>query len=133
MTKLSKKSILDNSSLFSNSYNIFDSISFLICLTCFVFVNVRGPKIIIILAQKSNLEFLPKSATSLITPTKDNYFTNDSIYEQFSRLFILIKYSDFFKKLDFRIDLVVDNATTHTKKHVDVNMFAMNINKSCPV
>ncbi|CAF1133361.1 unnamed protein product [Brachionus calyciflorus] len=65
-----------------------------------------------ILNKESQLGFLSKSATSIITPSKDKYFNNESIHEQFS---------------------LVDNATTHTKKYVDANMFALNINKSCPV
>ncbi len=31
------------------------------------------------------------------------------------------------------MNLLVDNATTHTKTHLDVRMFCKNTNKSCPV
>lgn len=85
------------------------------------------------LVSENRLNFLEKSATSIITPSKDSYFDNDSILEQFKRLFTLMKYSETFRRVDYRVDLLVDNATTHTKRHIDVNMFSKGINKSCPV
>ncbi len=45
----------------------------------------------------------------------------------------MIKYSRIFQSVNYRIDLLVDNATTHTKTHLDLRMFCKNANKSCPV
>ena len=36
------------------------------------------------------------------------------------------------KSVNFRIDILVDNATTHTKASVDVNMFGKSAGTACP-
>ncbi|CAF1121717.1 unnamed protein product [Brachionus calyciflorus] len=74
-----------------------------------------------------------RSATAIISQSKENYFDNTSILEQYKRLISLIKYSSIFKSVNFRVDLLVDNATTHTKCQVDINLFAKSMNRSTPV
>lgn len=69
----------------------------------------------------------------MITPKKDNYFDNETILYQFRRLFTLFKYCEVLKASKFEIDLLVDNATTHTKVEIDVNLFAKGVNHSTPV
>ncbi len=44
-----------------------------------------------------------------------------------------MKYSEIFIRNGFRVDLLVDNATTHTKALIDISMFAKSINRACPV
>ncbi|CAF1082781.1 unnamed protein product [Brachionus calyciflorus] len=83
--------------------------------------------------DNSKLEFIERSACSIITPSKDNYFDNETILMQFKRLFTMIRYSYALKNVDYRVDLLVDNATTHTKSNVDVNLFGKGINNSSPV
>jgi hypothetical protein len=69
----------------------------------------------------------------LISPGKDNYLDNEAIIEQFKRLFTLMNYSEIIIRNGFRVDLLVDNATTHTKALIDISMFAKSINRACPV
>ncbi|RNA30240.1 hypothetical protein BpHYR1_014741 [Brachionus plicatilis] len=69
----------------------------------------------------------------MITPKKDNYFDNETFLYQFRRLFTLFKYSEVLKASNFEIDLLVDNATTHTKVEIDVSLFAKGVNHSSPV
>ena len=85
------------------------------------------------LLQDDDMNFLPKTATSIITPSKESYFDNDCILKQFQRLIILMRFSEIFQQVDFRVDLIVDNATTHTKALVDVSMFGKSINTASPV
>lgn len=44
-----------------------------------------------------------------------------------------MRYSEVFKAVDFRENLLVDNATTHTKTKVDVNYFSKEIDHSSTV
>ena len=44
-----------------------------------------------------------------------------------------MKYSQVFIDHGFRVDLLVDNATTHTKALVDISMFAKSANRACPI
>jgi hypothetical protein len=58
-----------------------------------------------------------------LEPGKDNYIDNEVIMQQFNRLFILLKYKKFFENAD--IEILVDNARTHSAKQYDL----MNFNK----
>ena len=44
-----------------------------------------------------------------------------------------MRFSEIFKSVNFRVDLLVDNATTQTKAEIDINMFSKGINKANPV
>ena len=69
--------------------------------------------------------YLLRSATRFIELNGENYFDNDTILEQFERLFQLIEFKeDFF---DHEIDILVDNATTHTAKEFRLNEFRKGI------
>ena len=46
---------------------------------------------------KTDLNFTPKTATRIITPTEDGYFDNASAYTQFIRLMTLIRFSKIMK------------------------------------
>ena len=52
------------------------------------------------LLKKTELNFTPKTATSIITPGKDSYFDNEAVLTQFSRLLTLIRYSKIMKSVD---------------------------------
>ncbi len=87
------------------------------------------------LAEKSTFSdfYLDRSATLLITPGKDSYLDNEAVIHQFKRFMILMKHSAFFKKANFRVDILVDQATTHTKALVDLKMFSKSPNRKCPI
>jgi hypothetical protein len=44
-----------------------------------------------------------------------------------------MKYSAIFKAVNYRVDVLVDNATTHTKALVDVSIFNKSIDTHCGV
>ena len=44
-----------------------------------------------------------------------------------------MKYSKIFKDVNYRVDILVDNATTHTKALVDVSMFNKSIDTHCGI
>jgi len=76
------------------------------------------------------LNYYNNSANAWIHPGKDNYFDNKTILCQFERLFKMLKY-----KKDFRnheIEIIVDNATTHTSIAYDVNLIGMTPGSRCP-
>jgi hypothetical protein len=85
------------------------------------------------LLNKTELNYTPKTATSIITPGKDNYFDNNSVLDQFTRLITLIRFSKIMKSVNYRIDILVDNATTHTKALVDVSMFGKTAGTACSI
>lgn len=67
------------------------------------------------------INYYPRSANAWIEPKKDNYFDSDIIQKQFDRFFIMAKFKKAFK--DHSIEIIVDNARTHTTKVYDVKMF----------
>ena len=67
------------------------------------------------------VNYLPRSANAWIEPKKDMYFDNDLVLKQFKRLFILLRFKRSF--LNYQIEVIVDNARTHSAKIYDVKMF----------
>lgn len=67
------------------------------------------------------LNYFLMSPNAWIEPKKDNYFDNDVILKQFERLFILLKFKKAF--MNCQIEVIVDNATTHSSKVYDINQF----------
>ncbi|CAF4500820.1 unnamed protein product, partial [Didymodactylos carnosus] len=75
--------------------------------------------------------FKTYSATAGITIGQDAYFNNETVLFQFERLFQLVKYKTEFK--DHDIEIVVDNARTHSAKEYSINDFGKGIDTRCPV
>ena len=73
--------------------------------------------------SQNQMSFFNRTASAWIEPGKDCYFNNEDILYQFERLFKLLK----FKKAygNFEVEILVDNARTHTSKLYDLN----NLNK----
>jgi transposase len=69
------------------------------------------------------LNFYERSASGWLEPGKENYVDNKVILQQFERLFILLKYKKSFENA--QIEVLVDNARTHSAKQYDL----MNFNK----
>jgi len=65
--------------------------------------------------------FLTRSATRFIELNGDNYLDNDAVVEQFERLCMMVNFKD--EYYGHEIDILVDNATTHTAKPFDVSQF----------
>jgi hypothetical protein len=79
--------------------------------------------------QDDFLNFYPQSPNAWIEPKKDNYFDNTQILKQFERLFILLKFKKIFKNCS--IEVLVDNARTHSAKIYDPNGFNKNPGTNC--
>jgi hypothetical protein len=71
-----------------------------------------------------------RSANAFIQPGKDSYFNNSNILKQFERLFILLKFKKSFFNHD--IDIIVDNARTHTAMKYDISKLSIKSNTKCP-
>ena len=77
-----------------------------------------------LLAPQNQINFFNNSASAWIEPGKDCYFNNEDILLQFERLFKLLKFKKSYEHFD--IEILVDNARTHTSKLYDLN----NLNKN---
>jgi hypothetical protein len=76
-------------------------------------------------------KYLERSASRFIELYGDNYFDNAAILEQFERLFQFLEFKNYY--LHHVIDILVDNATTHTAKPYTVNDFRKGKGIHCPV
>ena len=59
------------------------------------------------------------------------YFDNETILNQFERLFQLLPFKTEYKGHDFEV--IVDNARTHSAKEFNLNGFGKKIGTRCPV
>jgi len=82
-----------------------------------------------LLNNNSFLNYRPRSADACIIPKKDNYFDNDIILCQFETLFQLLEFKTSYK--DYEIEVIVDNARTHSAKMYDVKFFNKNPATNC--
>ena len=102
-------------------------------MTCFELSEVGWNKAISEHPELNNDSYINKTATAIIEPSKNNYFDNDSILSQFERLLLCMNYSSIFKDNNYRVDILVDNATTHTKALIDAKMFNKGVNTHCGI
>ena len=79
----------------------------------------------------SGISFFENSATAGICADQDGYFDNFTVLSQFQRLFILLSFKEDCK--GHEIEIVVDNARTHTAHSYSVNDFPEGIDRKCPV
>ena len=75
------------------------------------------------------LNYFPGSANAWIEQKKDNYFDNKVIMRQFEWLFKLIKFKRSF--VDHKIEVLLDNARTHTAKVYDINLMNKSAGTNC--
>ena len=83
------------------------------------------------LNEDSDVEFLPGTATGSLAIGTDGYFDNQTVLEQFERLFKLMRFKKEFD--DHRIEIIVDNARTHTARAYGLNDFGKTSGTRCPV
>lgn len=76
------------------------------------------------------LNFFPRSASAWIHPQKDCYFNNSTILKQFERLFKLSQFKRAYQEK--QLEVLVDNATTHSAKLYDVSNFSKKCGTFCP-
>ena len=83
------------------------------------------------LASSHNLNYAEHSATAGINLGQDGYFDSNTVWTQFERLFIRLSFKGDFK--DHEIEVIVDNARTHSAQEYSVNDFSKGIDTKCPV
>ena len=83
------------------------------------------------LATTDNVGYIPRTATASLNIGTDGYFDNETILCQFERLFQLIEFKGDYK--NHQIEILVDNARTHTAKSYSLQDFGKNIGTRCPV
>jgi hypothetical protein len=78
-----------------------------------------------------DVNYLDRTATASINIGTDAYFDNDTILGQLERLFQMLEFKQEYK--DNQIEIIVDNARTHTAKSYSLQDFGKSIVTCCPV
>ena len=84
-----------------------------------------------LLSANNDVNYLSRIATASINIGTDAYFDNDTILEQFERLFQLLEFKQEYKH--HQIEIIVDNARTHTTKAYSLQEFGKSSGTRCPV
>lgn len=85
------------------------------------------------LEQHGQIKYLDRSATGSIVPGKDGYFTNESILSQFERFFQMAEFKRaFHEPVKHNIEIVVDNARTHTSFLLNIYELRLKPGGQCP-
>ena len=75
-----------------------------------------------------------KTCTGSIQPGAENYFCSETILCQFERLFQMLEFKEAFNiPVKHDIEIVIDNARTHTAQVVNINDFRLHPKGHCPV
>ena len=83
------------------------------------------------LATNDDLTYLPRTATASVNIGTDGYFDNETILSQFERLFQMLQFKGNYK--NHQIEIIVDNARTHTARSYSLQDFGKSIDTRCPV
>ncbi|CAF2005891.1 unnamed protein product [Rotaria magnacalcarata] len=78
-----------------------------------------------------DINYENNSASAAIALGGDNYFNNQSILNQFKRLFQLLPFKKEYKNHNFLC--LVDNSRTYTAAEIHLNAFGMRSGTRCPV
>ncbi|CAF1284210.1 unnamed protein product [Rotaria sp. Silwood1] len=87
----------------------------------------RYPKLL----EEADIIYEKFSASAAINIGSDLYMDNELILEQFERLFQMLQFKEEYKM--HTIEVLVDNARTHTSKEFNVDDFGMKPGTRCPV
>ena len=83
------------------------------------------------LDEEENINYIERSASASAHVSSDVYFDNSTVLAQFERLFKLIEFKECFK--NHRIEIVIDNARTHSARPYSLLDFGKGISTRCPV
>ena len=83
------------------------------------------------LRADNDVNYLSQTATASTNIGTDAYFDNDTILEQFERLFQLLEFKQEYKH--HQVEIIVDNARTHTTKAYSLQEFGKSSSTRCPV
>ena len=84
-----------------------------------------------LLPDSIGLRYDGYSARAGINVGEQGYFDNDTILCQFERLFQLLQFKEEYQGHD--IEVVVDNARTHSAREYSINDFGKGVGTKCPV
>ncbi|CAF3858213.1 unnamed protein product, partial [Rotaria sp. Silwood1] len=80
---------------------------------------------------EQDIDYVERSASASIHVGSDAYFDNSTILAQFERLFKLLKFKECFN--NHKIEIIVDNARTHSARAYSLSDFGKGISTRCPV
>lgn len=83
------------------------------------------------LLQNDGINYISGTATAEINIGGDSYFDNETVLSQFKRLFQMLEFKTNYK--GHHIDIIVDNARTHTACEYNIDSFGKRIGSRCPV
>lgn len=83
------------------------------------------------LVEEDQIEYIERTASASIQVGYDGYFDNDAIIRQFTRLFKMLPFKKAYE--NHSIDIVVDNARTHSAKDFSIDGFGMKSGTRCPI
>ena len=71
------------------------------------------------LAEETEINYVSRTCTASLNVGNNNYFDNNTVLQQFERLFKLLEFKSEYQFHD--IEVLVDNARTHTAQLVNLN------------
>ena len=83
------------------------------------------------LTADSDVNYASRTATASINIGTDAYFDNETILSQFERLFQMLQFKQAYK--GHQVEIIVDNARTHTTKICSLQDFRKGIGGQCPI
>ncbi|CAF4927624.1 unnamed protein product [Rotaria socialis] len=83
------------------------------------------------LDEEQDIDYRERSASASMNVGSDSYFDNSTILSQFERLFKLLYFKKCFN--NHKIEIIVDNARTHSARAYTLFDFGKGISTRCPV
>jgi hypothetical protein len=83
------------------------------------------------LDEEQEIDYIERSASASVHITSDAYFDNSTILAQFERLFELLEFKECFN--NHSIEIVVDNARTHSARAYNLLDFGKGVSTRSPV
>ena len=83
------------------------------------------------LDEEQDIDYIERSAGASLHVGSDAYFDNSTTLIQFQRFFKLLQLKECFK--NHKIEIIVDNARTHSARAYNVFDFGKGISTRCPV
>ncbi|CAF0913364.1 unnamed protein product [Brachionus calyciflorus] len=82
--------------------------------------------------ESHEINYEERTCTGSIVPGQNNYFNNKCVLNQFERLFQMLEFKKEFNfPVKHVIEIVVDNARTHTTQNVNIDSFSENRHWLC--
>ncbi|CAF1273858.1 unnamed protein product, partial [Didymodactylos carnosus] len=78
------------------------------------------------LLEEDYIKYIERSASASIQVGYEGYFDNDAVISQFTRLFKMLPFKEAYQ--NHSINIIVDNARTHSAKEFSLEGFGMKVN-----